>query len=297
MAITASLVKELRDRTGLGMMDCKKALTETDGDLEAAIDKLRKDGALKAAKKAGRTAAEGLLAAKVAPDGTHGVLAEVNIETDFAARNDKFIAWVARVADVAFEQASTDIEALMASGLEEERLSLVQEIGENISVRRIVRLEGGVVDAYVHADNRKGALVALDGGDAELARDLAMHVVAINPTVVSPDELDPALLAREKDIYVAQAAESGKPPEIVEKMVEGRLNKYKAEVSLVRQPFVKDGDMTVEKLLAKAGAACRGFARLEVGEGIERESSDFAAEVAAQAGIRKSPTEDDASKS
>ena len=283
MAITAAMVKELRERTGLGMMDCKKALTETDGDIDKAIDKMRKDGALKAAKKAGRTAAEGLLAARIADDGSRGVLVEVNIETDFAARNEKFIAWVGRVAELAFEQDSDDVEALMAAGLEDERMTLVQEIGENITVRRLARVAGGVVDAYIHADHRKGALVALEGGTPELARDLAMHVVAIAPKVVSPDDLDPADVAKEKDIFVAQAAESGKPPEIIEKMVEGRLNKYKAEVSLTHQPFVKDGDQTVEKLLAAAGAKCLAFVRFEVGEGIEKQESDFAAEVAAQA--------------
>lgn len=282
MTVTAAMVKELRERTGLGMMDCKKALTETNGDLEAAIDKMRKDGALKAAKKAGRTAAEGLLATRIADDGSYGVMVEVNIETDFAARNEKFIAWVARVADLAFEARSTDVEKLLADGLEDERMTLVQGIGENISVRRIAALEGAVVDAYVHADNRKGALVALTGGTPELARDLAMHVVAIAPKVVSPEQLDPALLAKEKEIFEAQAAESGKPPEIVAKMIEGRMNKYKAEVSLVEQPFVKDGDVKVKKLLADAGASVAGFERLEVGEGIERETADFAAEVAAQ---------------
>ena len=283
MAITAAMVKELRERTGLGMMDCKKALTETDGDLEAAIEKLRKDGALKAAKKAGRTAAEGLLGHRVSEDGSCGVLVEINIETDFAARNEKFIAWVQRVADVAFEAKSADVQALLDGGLEAERSSLVQEIGENVSLRRIAFVEAGVVGAYIHSDNRKGALVSLDGGDVELARDLAMHVVAIGPKVVSPDDLDPADVAKEREIFEAQAAESGKPPEIVAKMVEGRLGKYKAEVSMTEQPFVKDGDVKVKKLLADAGATCTGFTRYEVGEGIEKEEVDFAAEVAAQA--------------
>lgn len=278
MAITAAMVKELRERTGLGMMDCKKALGETDGDLDAAIEKLRKDGALKAAKKAGRTAAEGLLGVRVADDGTYGVLVEVNIETDFSARHEKFIAFVERAAEAAFEARSGDV----AEALEGERSTLVQEIGENITVRRGSLLEGGVVASYVHQDNRKGALVALEGGTPELARDLAMHVVAISPVVVSPDDLDPAELEKEKAIFEAQAAESGKPPEIVEKMVQGRLGKYKAEVSLVEQPFVKDGDVKVKKLLADAGARCLGFVRFEVGEGIEKETTDFAAEVAEQ---------------
>lgn len=283
MAITPAMVKELRERTGVGMMDCKKALEETGGDLEAAIDKLRKDSGLKAAKKAGRTAAEGLLGLKVAADGRSAVLAEVNTETDFAARNDKFIAFVQQVADTAFDQATDDVQALLDGGLEKVRESLVQGIGENMSVRRVARLEGPVVGAYVHADNRKGALVALEGGDVDLARDLAMHVVAIQPQVVGPDDLDQDVLARERGIFEAQAADSGKPPEIVAKMVEGRLNKFKAEVSLLEQPFVKDGEKKVKQLLADAGARCLGFVRLEVGEGIEKEATDFAAEVAAQA--------------
>ncbi len=283
MAITAAMVKELRERTGLGMLDCKKALQETDGDLEAAIDKLRKESGLKAAKKAGRTAAEGLLGLKTSADGKQAALVEVNIETDFAARNDKFVAFVDKVAALALEQQTDNMQQLLDGGLEAERETLVQEIGENITVRRAVLQQGDVVGSYVHADNRKGAVVVLEGGSVELARDLAMHIVAIQPQVVSPEDLDPALLEREREIYAAQAAESGKPPEIAEKMVEGRLNKYKAEISLVKQPFVKDGDKRVEQILKEAGARCVSFARLEVGEGIEREETDFAAEVAAQA--------------
>lgn len=282
MAITAAMVKELRERTGLGMMDCKKALTATDGDLDAAIEQLRKDGALKAAKKSGRTAAEGLLGHKVADDGSCGVLVEVNIETDFAARNEKFIEWIDRVTGIAFEQKSDDVAALLAGGLEDERATLVQEIGENVSLRRIAIVEGDNVGVYVHSDRRKAALVGLEGGNVELARDLAMHVVAIGPKVVSPGDLDQAEVDKEREIYEAQAAESGKPPEIVTKMVEGRLNKYKAEVSLTEQPFVKDGDVKVKKLLADASAKCTMFTRFEVGEGIEKEETDFAAEVAAQ---------------
>lgn len=282
MAITAAMVKELRERTGLGMMDCKKALTATDGDLDAAIEQLRKDGALKAAKKSGRTAAEGLLGHKVADDGSCGVLVEVNIETDFAARNEKFIEWIDRVTGIAFEQKSEDVAALLAGGLEDERATLVQEIGENVSLRRIAIVEGDNVGVYVHSDRRKAALVGLEGGNVELARDLAMHVVAIGPKVVSPGDLDQAEVDKEREIYEAQAAESGKPPEIVTKMVEGRLNKYKAEVSLTEQPFVKDGDVKVKKLLADASAKCTVFTRFEVGEGIEKEETDFAAEVAAQ---------------
>lgn len=283
MAITAAMVKELRERTGVGMMDCKKALNETGGDMEAAIDKLRKESGLKAAKKAGRTAAEGLLGLKVADDNGSAVLAEVNSETDFAARNDKFIAFVQQVADTAFEQQTDDLQALLDGGLEAAREDLVQGIGENMTVRRVARIEGPVVGAYLHADSKKGAVVTLEGGSSELARDLAMHVVAIAPQVVTPDDLDPEVLAREQAIFEAQAAESGKPPEIVAKMVEGRLTKFKAEVSLIEQPFVKDGDKRVKQLLSESGAKCLGFVRYEVGEGIERETTDFAAEVAAQA--------------
>jgi len=283
MAITAAMVKELRERTGVGMLDCKKALEQCDGDIEAAIDKLRTESGLKAAKKAGRTAAEGLLGLTVAKDARSAVLVEVNIETDFAARNDKFIAFVQKAADTAFAEATDDVGALLAGGLDKAREDLVQGIGENVTLRRAARIEGAVVGSYLHADSRKGALVALEGGDEALARDLAMHVVAVQPQVVSPDDLDPALVAREQAIFEAQAAESGKPPEIVAKMVEGRLNKFKAEVSLLKQPFVKDADKRVEQLLAEAGARCLGFVRLEVGEGIEKETTDFAAEVAAQA--------------
>jgi elongation factor Ts len=286
MAITSAMVKELRERTGLGMMDCKKALVAADGDLELAIESLRKEGALKAAKKAGRTTAEGLLGVRAADDGSSAVLVEVNTETDFAARNEKFVAWVQRVADQAFETGTDDVQALLDGGLAGERDALVQEIGENVTLRRVARLTGDVVGVYVHSDHRKGALVALAGdGGAELGRDLAMHVVAIGPRVVSPDDLDAEDLARERAIYEAQAAESGKPPEIVAKMVDGRLNKYKAEVSLTEQPFVKDGDVKVGKLLAEKGARCTGFVRFEVGEGIEKAETDFAAEVAAQAGL------------
>lgn len=288
MAITSAMVKELRERTGLGMMDCKKALVAADGDLELAIETLRKEGALKAAKKAGRTTAEGLLGVRAADDGSSAVLVEVNIETDFAARNEKFVAWVQRVADQAFESGTDDVQALLDGGLAGERDALVQEIGENITLRRVARLTGDAVGVYLHSDNRKGALVALaGGGDAELGRDLAMHVVAIGPKVVSPDDLDAEDLAKERAIYEAQAAESGKPPEIVAKMVDGRLNKYKAEVSMTEQPFVKDGDVKVGKLLAGKGARCTGFVRFEVGEGIEKAETDFAAEVAAQAGLGK----------
>ncbi len=281
-AVTAAMVKELRERTGLGMMDCKKALADADGDMERAIDDLRKSSALKAAKKAGRTAADGLLAIRLADDGKFGAMVEVNIETDFAARNDKFIAFVAKVLDAAFDRRESDVAKLLAGGLEKDREVLVQEIGENVSVGRVAMLSGDLVTSYLHADKKKASLVALNGGSEELGRDIAMHVVAVNPMVVSSDDMSPAVVEKEREIYAAQAADSGKPADIVAKMVEGRVRKFLAEMSLVDQPFVKDGNIKVGKLLADKKARCTGFVRFEVGEGIEKSDTDFAAEVAAQ---------------
>ena len=285
MPISAKQVKELRDRTGLGMMDCKAALQEADGDLEQAIDALRRKSALKAAKKASRTAAQGLLGLKVAADGKRAALVEVNIETDFAARNPKFIAFVDRVAAAALEAGADGAE--LAGAFAEERESLVQEIGENINVRRAETLaaETGCIGTYLHNDGRKGALVELSIDDAELGRDLAMHITAHDPTplVVRSADLDAATVAKEREIYAAQAADSGKPPNIVEKIVEGRVRKFLAEVSLIDQAFIKDGEQKVGKLLGAKGAEARRFARLEVGEGIAVAEEDFAAEVAAQA--------------
>ena len=285
MPISAKQVKELRDRTGLGMMDCKAALQEADGDLEQAIDALRRKSALKAAKKASRTAAQGLLGLKVAADGKRAALVEVNIETDFAARNPKFIAFVDRVAAAALEAGADG--AALASVFADEREALVQEIGENINVRRAETLvaETGRIGTYLHNDGRKGALVELSIDDAELGRDLAMHITAHDPTplVVRSADLDAATVAKEREIFAAQAADSGKPPNIVEKIVEGRVRKFLAEVSLVDQAFIKDGEQKVGKLLGAKGAEARRFARLEVGEGIAVAEEDFAAEVAAQA--------------
>jgi len=283
-AVTAAMVKELRELTGLGMMDCKKALTESAGDMGLAVDGLRKSSALKAAKKADRTAAEGLLGMRVADDGSYAVLVEVNIETDFAARNEKFLAFLQRVRDHAFERRTTDVAAILAGGLDAERATLVQEIGENVSVRRIalIAAAGGKVASYLHADGRKAALVALTGGDAELGRDLAMHVTAINPLVVSSADVAPEVVAKEREIFTAQSQDSGKPPEIIAKMVEGRVRKFLAEVSLLDQPFVKDSNTRVGQLLTQKHASCTGFVRFEVGEGIDKVEKDFAAEVAAQ---------------
>jgi len=284
MAVTAAMVKELRERTGLGMMDCKKALTGTDGDLELAIEELRKSSALKAAKKSGRTTADGLLGIKLAEDGSRGTLVEINIETDFAAKNEKFIAFVDQVLGALFDEGSADVAAVMADDLDARRETLVQEIGENITVRRAACFDStdGYITSYLHGDNRKAVLVELDSADADLGRDLAMHITAINPLVVQSSDVSPELLAKEREIYTSQAAESGKPPEIVEKMVEGRVRKFLAEVSLVDQPFVKDSSVKISQLLADKGNGCRRFVRFEVGEGIEVDEQDFAAEVAAQ---------------
>ena len=280
--IKASMVKELRDRTGLGMMECKKALTEAGGDIDAAIEALRKSSGMKAAKKAGRTAAEGTVAVKLADDHSSGVLVEVNSETDFAARDANFLGFVDQVVERVFDSSSMAVADVMSESLESARQALVQKIGENISYRRGQRLAASNVGSYVHGNGKIAVLVGLTGGDSELAKDVAMHIAAVNPQVAKPEDMPAELLEKERAIYVAQAAESGKPPEIVEKMVEGRVRKFLAESSLVEQPFVKDPDTKVGKLLKDGGADIVGFVRYEVGEGIEVEEVDFAAEVAAQ---------------
>ena len=288
--ITAGMVKELRERTGLGMMDCKKALVEAEGDMEKAIEDLRKSSGLKAAKKAGRTAAEGVVITRVADDGSYAVVVEVNSETDFVERDDNFLGFANKITDQAFAGKESDVEKLLASGIEDERQALVQKIGENINLRRIQVVEapaGGVVDAYVHSNNRIAVLVALSGGNAELARDVAMHVAAVNPMVVRADDVPQEVLDKEREIFTAQAAESGKPAEIIAKMIEGRIRKYVSEITLLEQAFVKDPDQTVGALLKAAGADVVGFVRYEVGEGIEKEVVDFAEEVAAQAAAAK----------
>lgn len=284
MAVSAAMVKELRDRTGLGMMECKKALNEANGDIELAIEELRKSSGMKAAKKAGRTAADGVVAAKVAEDGSFGVVVEVNSETDFVARDAGFLAFVEQVLDKAFASRQEDVTALMNGELEQAREALVQKIGENISVRRVrvLAAEGGVVDSYVHSNNRIAVLVALAGGDAELARDVSMHVAAVNPQVAKPDDMPAELIEKEREIFTVQAQESGKPADIIEKMIDGRIRKFLSENALVDQAFVKDPEVTVGKLLKSNGADIQSFLRFEVGEGIEKEEVDFAAEVAAQ---------------
>jgi elongation factor Ts len=279
-AVSASMVKELRERTGLGMMDCKKALVDSDGDMEAAIENLRKSSGMKAAKKAGRIASDGLLSIKV--NGGIGVIVEVNCETDFAARDDNFVAFVKTVTDKVFDLREANIEAL---GLETERENLVQKIGENISIRRaqVFKDEGTVVE-YLHTNGRIGVMLSMEGGSEDLGKDVAMHIAAMNPTVVSSEDAPADLVAKEREIYTAQAQDSGKPPEIVEKMIDGRIRKYLAEISLLEQAFVKDGDTKIGALLKNAGATVNRFVRYEVGEGIEKGEEDFAAEVQKQLG-------------
>lgn len=281
--VTASLVKELRERTGLGMMECKKALQEANGDIETAIDNLRKSGQAKAAKKAGNIAAEGAIA--IAVDGQTSIALEVNCQTDFVARDENFGKFIAKVAQLALAAKETDpakLAELNYDGVtvEEARISLVQKIGENIQIRRAVLVEGATLATYSHG-LKIGVIVALEGGNEEIGKQVAMHIAATNPLVVNADDIPAEVLAKEKEIAEAKAAESGKPAAIVEKMVEGTLKKFKSEVSLVEQAFVIDPDQKVSAVLAKAGATVVRFVRLEVGEGIEKKEVDFAAEVAA----------------
>lgn len=281
-SVSAKLVKELRDRTGLGMMECKKALVEAGGDVEAAIDEMRKSSGMKAAKKAGRTAADGVVAVRVADDNSYGVIVEVNTETDFAARDAGFLGFVSQVLDAAFAAKSDDVAALMAGELESAREALVQKIGENIGLRRISILEGELVAAYVHSNSRIATLVDVKGANADVAKDVAMHVAAVNPQVVSQSDMPAEVIAKEKEIILAQPDMASKPAAIAEKMVVGRINKFLAENSLVEQAFVKNPEQTVGEMVKAAGGEVVSFRRLEVGDGIEVEQLDFAAEVAAQ---------------
>ena len=292
MNITAETVKQLRERTGAGMMECKKALVETQGDLDAAAELMRKTGLAKADKKAARGGAEGTVVVERA--GSTAVLVEVNCETDFVARGEEFSGFARAVARAALEKAPADVNALLAlasgtSTLDEQRRALIAKIGENISVRRFVRVTApAALGTYIHG-GRIGALVALKGGDEALARDLAMHVAAVNPAYIDASGVPAAVLDKEREILAEQTKAEKKPPEIIAKMVEGRLRKYLAEITLVGQPFVKDPDTTVEKLLKKAGAEIGQFARYAVGEGIEKKQDDFVGEVMAQVKAQEKP--------
>jgi elongation factor Ts len=285
MNITADTVKQLRERTGAGMMECKKALIETQGDLDAAAELMRKSGLAKADKKAARVAAEGTVA--VERSGLSAALVEVNCETDFVARSDEFLGFARDVARAALAAAPADLTALLASAngaatLEDQRRALIAKIGENISVRRFVCVTApGALGTYIHG-GRIGSLVALQGGDEALARDLAMHVAAVNPAYIDASGVPASVLDKEREILAEQTKAEKKPPEIIAKMVEGRLRKYLGEITLVGQPFVKDPDTTVEKLLKKAGATVTQFVRYEVGAGIEKKQDDFVGEVMAQ---------------
>ncbi|MFO7579068.1 MAG: translation elongation factor Ts [Nitrosomonas halophila] len=291
--ITASMVKELRELTGLGMMECKKALSEADGDMKAAEDLLRIKSGAKASKAAGRIAAEGVVSGFVSADGKRGALVEINCETDFVAKNEDFINFAKSLAQLMVDRNVSDVAALTEMALSEggtveaARKALVMKLGENISLRRGANYETeGQLAMYLHG-SRIGVLLDYSGGDEVLGKDLAMHVAASKPVCVSSDQVSADLLARERQIFAAQAAESGKPANIVEKMVEGRVAKYLAEVTLLGQPFVKNPEQTVEKLLAEKSAKVNRFALFVVGEGIEKKSDDFAAEVMAQVGQSK----------
>ena len=283
MSISASMVKELRERTGAGMMECKKALVETDGDMEQAIEALRKSGQAKADKKSSRIAADGRIA--VAVDGNKAAIAEINSETDFVAKDEIFVGFTDAVAGAALTSSVEDVDALLAMTLpdgrtvEAARTDLVTKVGENISVRRFARVEAtDHLGNYTHGA-RIGALVSMSGGNAELARDVAMHIAATNPVCVDEDGVPADALERERRIFVEQAAASGKPPEIVEKMVTGRVAKFLKEITLLGQPFVKDPDVSVGQLLKSADATVNSFVRYEVGEGIEKKQENFAEEV------------------
>ena len=285
--ITAALVKELRERTGEGMMDCKKALTKAGGDIEKAIDDMRASGAIKAAKKAGNVAAEGAIAVKVAADNKRAVIMEVNSQTDFLALQDDFKKFVADSIDQALAENLTTVEPLIASR-EAARVELVAKVGENVNIRRLTAVEGDVLGAYVHG-NKIGVIVSLKGGTPELARDIAMHVAASNPEFLLPSEVSAEAIEREKGVFLSLNEDKikGKPAEIVEKMVAGRISKFLAEASLVEQAFVKDPEVTVGALAKKAGAEIVSFVRYGVGEGIEKVESNFADEVAAQLAASK----------
>lgn len=289
--ITASMVKELRETTGAGMMDCKKALTEANGDMEKAVDILREKGLSQAAKKAGRIAAEGAVVSYVAEDGKVGVIAEVNCETDFVGHNENFQALAKSIAKQIAETAPADVDALLATEMDGKAVKdivteAVAKIGENISVRRFERYESaeGKVYSYIHGGGKIGVLVDIKGGDDELGKDVAMQVAAANPAYLERSEVPASELEHEKAVLAEQARNEGKPEAIIEKMVVGRINKYYKEVCLVDQEFIKDGDITISKLLKSKGAEVARFARFQLGEGIEKKQENFAEEIQKQIG-------------
>ena len=283
MEIKASQVKELRDMTGVAMMDCKKALVECKGDIEKALDLLRSNSALKAEKKSSRVAADGILI--MAATDTYATIVELNSETDFAAKDSNFLAFSEKVKGFITENKVDDVEAFRGSSLEDDRKALVQTIGENIQLRRVETIDYSSdmnIGMYLHSDSKLGSIVAVNNGSDQIAKDIAMHVSAFNPLCLSKDDIDQDILDREKAIYQNQAKESGKPEEIMEKMVEGKINRYLSEVSLLSQSFVKDPDISVSDYLEKDNASIVAYVRLKVGEGIEVEVKDFAEEVAEQ---------------
>ncbi len=289
MSVTASMVKELRERTGAGMMECKKALVASNGDVEVAIEEMRKSGAAKAAKKSGRVAAEGVVKIVISDDGKKATIIEINSETDFAAKDAQFLAFADKIAAHAASLGTDDVEQLLASEIDGEtvetvRTALVAKIGENIQIRRISQLtaDQGVFGHYIHGV-KIGVVVNVSTDNTDLAKDLAMHIAAVSPEYIAEKDVPSDVVAKEKEILIAQVADSGKPPEIIEKMIGGRLRKFLAGITLYGQPFVKNPDMSVEKLLKSEGADVVSYARMEVGEGIEKKEDNFAEEVMAQA--------------
>ena len=280
-AISASQVKELREKTGLGLMDCKKALEEANGDIDLAVEELRKTSGIKASKKSGRSAADGLIG--ITNKDKDFFMIEVNCETDFVARDDSYINFAKETLDIYSNNPSYSLEQLLESGIEDNREKLVQKLGENIVVRRLAKSdESSISGSYLHSNNKIGCIVSLEGGDEALANDIAMHAAATDPMAVSPMDIPKETVDKEREIFKAQSEESGKPPEIIEKMIEGKISKFLAEVSLTEQDFVKDPNVKISKLLADNNASILSFTRYEVGEGIEVEKVDFASEVMSQ---------------
>ena len=280
-AISASQVKELREKTGLGLMDCKKALEEANGDIDLAIEELRKTSGIKASKKSGRSAADGLIG--ITTKDKDFFMIEVNCETDFVARDDSYINFTKETLDTYSNNPSYSLEQLLESGVEDNREKLVQKLGENIVVRRLTKSDASSISgSYLHSNHKIGCIVSLEGGDEALANDIAMHAAATDPMAVSPLDIPKETVDKEREIFKAQSEESGKPPEIIEKMIEGKISKFLAEVSLTEQDFVKDPNVKISKLLANNNASILSFTRYEVGEGIEVEKVDFASEVMSQ---------------